>query len=305
MTFIQQALASEVIVTDNKSTADDTSDDFNPEQVFLNGNGFNVGDTNQNNILDPAETWKYSATKTVETIFNDDEIISTSSSNLNDELEEVGLPDTIQASSNIYEHIATVEAEGVFDTDVSGYMNQMNQTDSGCEELSFEINQPISGASVDVLVILKEILGGVEFSVSVVDDEVIGDIRAVFFNIADDSLVNKLGVSGDDDVTDYAFKANQIDKELGQDANIKGGGNKYKYDAGVEIGTQGKSKDDIQSTIFTISHATEELDIEDFLNQEFAVRLTSVGDPFGGREDSMVFPQRNVFLMLITFFLMI
>ncbi|MGB5770137.1 MAG: hypothetical protein WBM32_09740, partial [Crocosphaera sp.] len=42
-------------------TADDTSDDFNPEQVL--NNGFNVGDVNLNNELDAGETWLYSETK--------------------------------------------------------------------------------------------------------------------------------------------------------------------------------------------------------------------------------------------------
>ena len=56
--------ASDVIVTDDNGTADDFSDDFNPYQV-LDGK-FNVGDINQNNILDADETWKYAQTLTVQ-----------------------------------------------------------------------------------------------------------------------------------------------------------------------------------------------------------------------------------------------
>ena len=155
-----------------------------------------------------------------------------------------------------------------------------------CKELSFIVNENFSGQSVNVEITLTEVDGGVQFTISAVDEEnnLVGDIRALFFNIADDNLVSGLSVQGDD-VTDSAFEANEINS-LGGDANIKGGGNKYVYDGGVEIGTQGKGKDDIQLTTFTISHAIEELDIENFLNQGFGVRLTSVGDPFGGRGQS-------------------
>ncbi|MDJ0579592.1 hypothetical protein, partial [Crocosphaera sp.] len=51
---------SDVVVIDDNGTAGDTSDDFNPDQVLENG--FNVGDTNQNNFLDSGETWEYSTT---------------------------------------------------------------------------------------------------------------------------------------------------------------------------------------------------------------------------------------------------
>ncbi|WP_353931014.1 SdrD B-like domain-containing protein [Okeanomitos corallinicola TIOX110] len=53
--------ANEVIVADDNGTPGDTSDDFTPDQVLLNG--FNTGDANQNNQLDSGETWNY--TKTV------------------------------------------------------------------------------------------------------------------------------------------------------------------------------------------------------------------------------------------------
>ncbi|EAM51570.1 SdrD B-like domain-containing protein [Crocosphaera watsonii WH 8501] len=64
--------AADVIVTDDNGTADDSNDDFNPEQV-LDG-GFNVGDVNQNNFLDVGETWKYSATDTVQELLTSETI---------------------------------------------------------------------------------------------------------------------------------------------------------------------------------------------------------------------------------------
>ncbi|MCX5676950.1 MAG: SpaA isopeptide-forming pilin-related protein [Planctomycetota bacterium] len=51
---------SSVVVADDNATPDFAEDDFNPTPV-LSG-GFNIGDTNQNNLLDTTETWKYSTT---------------------------------------------------------------------------------------------------------------------------------------------------------------------------------------------------------------------------------------------------
>ena len=46
-----------VTVTDDNGTPSNTADDFNPTPTLVNG--FNVGDTNQNGLLDPGEDWKY------------------------------------------------------------------------------------------------------------------------------------------------------------------------------------------------------------------------------------------------------
>ena len=49
------ASLDDVVVTDDAGTPDDTSDDFQPS--------FDGGDTNGNNLLDPGETWTYSASE--------------------------------------------------------------------------------------------------------------------------------------------------------------------------------------------------------------------------------------------------
>src|SRR5207248_645486 len=53
-----------VVVVDDAGTAGDTADDFNPDPV-LDNDGFNVGDSNQDGILDPGETWQYTKTLNV------------------------------------------------------------------------------------------------------------------------------------------------------------------------------------------------------------------------------------------------
>ena len=51
-----------VVVTDDNGTPSNPADDFHPSPVLAGG--FNVGDTNQNGLLDPGETWRYEATQT-------------------------------------------------------------------------------------------------------------------------------------------------------------------------------------------------------------------------------------------------
>ncbi|SNT21467.1 VCBS domain-containing protein [Tropicimonas sediminicola] len=130
--------------------------------------------------------------------------------------------------------------------------------------------------------------GSLRVTVSVDDtDGDIGDIRAVFLDLYDDSLLEGITITGDD-VTDRKVKVDAVDS-VGQDANVKGEvSNSYgRYDIGVEIGTMGMSNDDIQTTTFIIDHATEDLTIDEINWQNFAVRMTSVGKAGGPRSDSL------------------
>jgi len=107
----------------------------------------------------------------------------------------------------------------------------------------------------------------------------IGDIRGLFFNVEDESLLDDITVSGAD-VTGSEFDANSV-IDLGNGTNMNGGQSDG-YDGGVEIGTQGAADDDIQSTSFILSHP-DGLSLDDFEGQEFGLRLTSVGEE--GDED--------------------
>ncbi|ACK69281.1 Cna B domain protein [Gloeothece citriformis PCC 7424] len=156
-----------------------------------------------------------------------------------------------------------------------------------CGPCVFEISNGFSGTNIKVQISMEEIEGGVKFTVTETDPNLIGDIRGLFFHINDESLLKQLKVNGSD-ITDYEFKANSV-QDLGNGVNMNGDGNIHKYDIGIEFGTQGISQDDIQSTTFIISHKTVELNVEDFLNQEFGVRLTSVGQPNSREQSSKIF----------------
>src|SRR5205823_1772892 len=60
-----EAPLSNVVVSDDAGTPGTPGDDFTADPVLANG--FNVGDGNQNRILDVGETWQFTKTITVPT----------------------------------------------------------------------------------------------------------------------------------------------------------------------------------------------------------------------------------------------
>ncbi|NEO70162.1 Ig-like domain-containing protein [Moorena sp. SIO3H5] len=137
---------------------------------------------------------------------------------------------------------------------------------------SFEISN-VAGASAKARITLTERPNGtIRLRVDVIDGT-IGDLRGLFFNISDQSLVNGLSVSGND-VTNTKFQVNNV-SNLGGGVNMNG--TNTDFDGGVTIGSSGIGKDDIQSTTFILSHNSVDLTLDLFENQDFGVRLTSVG----------------------------
>ena len=129
--------------------------------------------------------------------------------------------------------------------------------------------------------------GGLQFDLAVLDGALIGDLQGLFFDLADDSLVSGLSVVGNE-ITDDQFRVDSV-TNLGQGVNVNGEiVNEYgAFDAGVQIGTQGISRDDIQNTSFTLYHDSQDLTLADVSLQDFAVRLTSVGEEDGSRDGSL------------------
>lgn len=137
----------------------------------------------------------------------------------------------------------------------------------------------------NVQVTLTELENGdMQVDLNVLEEGSIGDLRGLFFQLQDGTLADGLSVSGDD-VTDYKFEEDGVNN-LGGGVNTRGEISREvgKFDGGVEIGTSGAGRDDIQSTTFTLSHEDQALTYEDFEDQPFAVRLTSVGED---RDDSL------------------
>jgi len=140
--------------------------------------------------------------------------------------------------------------------------------------LTFDVFD-FTGDDAQARLTLDDTGGVVKFTVNNVTP--IADIRGVFFNILDNSLLSTLSVTGPN-VTDSQFGPAGTVNDLGNGANI----NPRAFDAGVEIGTQGIGRDDIRSTMFTVSSNAAPLTLAQFYNQEFGLRLTSVGNNRNG-----------------------
>lgn len=150
--------------------------------------------------------------------------------------------------------------------------------------LSFTIND-FTGADTQVKFTLDDAIAGsgkVQFKVDYLSTgtNTIADIRGIFFNIKDDSLLSGLKIENlaATDVTATKFGPAGTVTSVGSGSNnLNGGGGSF--DAGIEIGQEGigQGKGDIQSTIFTLSHASQALTLAQFSEQNFGVRLMSVG----------------------------
>jgi len=151
--------------------------------------------------------------------------------------------------------------------------------------MSFLINDAsteVGGPQVRVT-ITEGSNGQLLFSVTQ-DGAVIGDLRGLFFDLADKALVGSLRTSTAN--TGFSQGLDKV-KDLGEGANMNGlTGSGKGYDAGIKIGTAGIGKDDIRNYDFSLTSTVRALTLDDFANVDFAARLTSVGTLGGSRNDS-------------------
>ncbi len=143
--------------------------------------------------------------------------------------------------------------------------------------------------------------GTLTFTTSVITEGenatgLIGDINAIFFDVADNIDVSLLETSEGTDLDtsevvalEDVFKEESVTK-VDSYTNMNGEVVKEsgKFDGGVQFGTQGIGEDDYQSVSFTLSTLDgSPLSLADFSLQDFGVRLTSVGVEGGSREGSL------------------
>ncbi len=146
-------------------------------------------------------------------------------------------------------------------------MDDQNQNN---QFVTIDLIDETNGTGTTAQVKLEQVEAGVQVTVDKISP--IGDIRGVFFNVADNAALEGMTVTGDN-VTSSSFVADSVN-DLGGGVNV----NPDLYDGGVEIGTAGIGTDDIQSTTFILSNAAGDLTIDQFLGQDFGLRLTSVGE---------------------------
>lgn len=160
--------------------------------------------------------------------------------------------------------------------------------------LSSSIENALSDGSTPVKVdySLIEVDNGVQFNFEVDTSVNLADLRGIYLNIDDTSLLSGLSVSsvdnpfGDiDDANFYTVKSRDLAVDASGTTNFGfGGGNnlnggKSTYTIGLDIGQQGLkgTKDDFQGTSFILKHSAETLLLENFANLNIGTRLMSVG----------------------------
>ncbi|MDP1931308.1 MAG: Ig-like domain-containing protein [Gammaproteobacteria bacterium] len=151
--------------------------------------------------------------------------------------------------------------------------------------MSFLINKASTESTIPQvrITITESATGNLSFSITQ-EGGIVGDLRGLFFDLADKSLVGSLSTS----TANTGFRqGTDAVKDLGEGVNMNGlTGSGKGFDAGIKIGTAGVGKDDIRSYDFTLSSSVRALSIDDFANVDFGVRLTSVGVLGGSRNDS-------------------
>lgn len=146
--------------------------------------------------------------------------------------------------------------------------------------------------------------GTLRFDLAVLGSGLIGDLRGLFFDLQDPdsadaldlgtlSVVDETLVSGHTKdpsklVGNTAFEEASVDT-VGRDANMKGKilHDYGRYDAGIEFGTPGMAKDDIQAVSFTLTSSDGPLSLDMLDLTDIGLRYTSVGEEDGSRDDSL------------------
>ncbi|MEO7189304.1 MAG: Ig-like domain-containing protein [Sphingomicrobium sp.] len=137
-----------------------------------------------------------------------------------------------------------------------------------------------------VLVTATEVAGKIEFSVDVIDTRAsTGDLRALFFHINPAELPGLTVASANPLLKEWRVGNNNV-LDLGDGATLAG---KVKtgFDVGLEWGTPGGKKDDINFEVkFTLSNSTGDLTLDDLGGMVFGAKLDSVGGPGGTRNST-------------------
>ena len=174
---------------------------------------------------------------------------------------------------------------------------------TGAAALSIDtVTTPFTGTDSAVRLVLTEEGDGIRVTATVTLG--LADLRAVYLNIADDALLGGMSAEGEF-VTSSQFVANGV-IDLGNGSNLHGGGTPCPCDIGVELGTPGIGKDDINSTSFLL-RTNVPLSLAEFANQLVGVRVTSTGpDPLsrggsaklaGSLPDTVPVPEPNPALL--------
>lgn len=149
--------------------------------------------------------------------------------------------------------------------------------------IEFAIQEFIGGDSEVTFTLDDEAGGAGNILITATVTEGRSDLRALFFDIADDSLIAGLSISG---VGVELIEGSPI-IDVGQGGNVHGGGPGVYFDVGIEVGTPGP-RDFFSTVTFVIMHDTLDLDLIIFSEQLFGARTTSTGRKLRGEAPVIV-----------------
>lgn len=101
-----------------------------------------------------------------------------------------------------------------------------------------------------------------------------GNLRGVFLGVANESLLAGLSVTGPN-VKSATFLANAVRQTSSHWTSPTGSATPVAFDIGIALGGSGYPRRDLRTVTFTLSHATESLDLSLLSGQTFGVNATS------------------------------
>jgi Ca2+-binding RTX toxin-like protein len=154
-------------------------------------------------------------------------------------------------------------------------------------EVTYLINDRAMGSSnplAQIRIVENAQAGTLTFTVSqlTAPGAYLGDLRGLFFDVADESLIGTLKASPTRLLTELR-QGNDSVSDLGQGVNMQGLlGSDGGYDVGIEIGTAGSSGNDVRTFSFTLASSLGDLTLDDFANVDLGVCIASVGQDVNG-----------------------
>ena len=160
---------------------------------------------------------------------------------------------------------------------------------ASADTISFQFNDPAVPSTFQADAVLTDVAGGVEVKLTANLGIGPGDMLGFFFDLGDEALIGNAPNVGfaalaglDTNVTATEFKVNSVRKIGG--GNVIVGKNGVAFDGGVELGDSGSSGGMVTSATFVLSSSHGDLDVSDFFNQRFGLRVQSTGSD---NEDSL------------------
>ncbi|HEX7346157.1 MAG TPA: VCBS domain-containing protein, partial [Candidatus Limnocylindrales bacterium] len=161
-------------------------------------------------------------------------------------------------------------------------------------EMTFTINDQSTGGGTPVVQVhIRENADGtvtIRLTQLVSAMNYLGDLRGFFMDLANESLLGTLNVSGSMltlangsvvSTTSAWTSGNDSVSTVGSNSNNMNGllGTDRGFDFGIEIGTEGVGSkgDDVRAFEFTLGSTSRPLTLADFANVNFGVRIMSVG----------------------------